>query len=900
MMKSEVLKLENWMIIGLVVISFIAFFAFIYTVTGEQTVKTVEVPIGYVAQTTADTDYIQTITINPPDGIEEIHSFELIITGDFQDSTDIKARVRKTGTAPIFDCIPLIWATPNVNTPNYEASFDCSSLVDNFDFTTGQIDVGFRTSKVAQNVKGDLKMTYYNDPKPKIDIFTGATTYRAGKNATVFAKVTEYGEAVTDAFCDGMVFDSNQTEVEGFQLTYVPSSRGIYSYTFPVPNETGIYMVDIECYRPINETWQSHYFYGEGMPAYDLGFKNQAGEGQTYLLMEDVQESLECYPDRFSVSFNDFETGEFDEYRFLHGVHNQSVFVKKAVGVEKEFEIVLWYYKETEKGELTLGAAVNHSMIGTDIIEITFPDTEFNEPFDAMSLLEVAFCVKTAHDIGNDLTFYFNSTNESSMFDVHGLAVNFTVDFIVGGSSEIHVIDWFVNITAIAESSFDEAKFVGATEYDTGEEGKLMVQYIKTVAGAPSPENAANCTANVTYPNGTLYLTNYQLDYLTGSNGIYEKAFTVPSVIGVYTADYYCLKAPKNIYGSATFHVSYPINTTSISESVWSYPTRNLTYYPATDYNQIAEWVWNYSDRQVNLTLVIDEIQSVNTSIQVKLDLVQQSINNLNNLSASEAADAVWSHPNRTNITIVIEYLEGMNTTLTTYYNELLNVINNLENLTAYDVWIGFNNRTLTYYPEVDYSYIQALIWNNTDRNLTYFPTQQDLTDYDYMQLMVWNATTRTLTDYNQTEMFEYLLWINTTTWDTNYWVKQNNDILVNLSIGNITVSATINVSEIEEAVWNKTSYYKLRHDVLSFADGETQSVVTTLFCVDNVTLMEQTNVTRCILGSCWDEDIENPIICDYGCFENKCRPDPTWTSLWLLIIIIALGAGIYAIAKVM
>ena len=88
------------------------FLLFIPLAGSIKTVKTVEYPVAYVAQPSADTNYQKNITIQSPDGIEEIISLEFFIRGDYQASTDVKGRVRHpNGT--LIDCNPSTWSTPS-------------------------------------------------------------------------------------------------------------------------------------------------------------------------------------------------------------------------------------------------------------------------------------------------------------------------------------------------------------------------------------------------------------------------------------------------------------------------------------------------------------------------------------------------------------------------------------------------------------------------------------------------------------------------------------------------------------------------------------------------------------------------------------------------------------------
>ena len=151
------MKMITMFLIGVMVLFSLSF------ISAEQTVKTVEYPIDYIAQTVAGNDYVKNIMIESPDGIAEILSLEIILKGDFQASTDVKGKTKIGGS--LEDCSPFTWTTPNTDAPSYDITFDCTDLVEQYNWKGGIKEFGFRTDKIAQNIYGTLKMTYYNNPE---------------------------------------------------------------------------------------------------------------------------------------------------------------------------------------------------------------------------------------------------------------------------------------------------------------------------------------------------------------------------------------------------------------------------------------------------------------------------------------------------------------------------------------------------------------------------------------------------------------------------------------------------------------------------------------------------------------------------------------------------------------
>lgn len=262
-----------------------------------------------------------------------------------------------------------------------------------------------------------------------------ATGYAVGETTVIFAKVTVAGKPISNAQCNARIFNSNQFQVDSFELTYVNNSRGLYSKNFIVPNETGVYIADVICVEPINESFQTHYFSGEGI---HLSFKNSTQNTSGQISIE-ASDFLECYPDRFGIAYSDFVNKEFEDYRFVTHIDNANIWVKKDLGVAKEWTVALWFYKVTDCGEIPLGAVSYTSNIGTTPIEINLNSIDIDAYWSDLDLLEVAFCAKSPADSEREISFLFGNITDSK-FVLHTSSIDATTDFEVGGSLKINVV----------------------------------------------------------------------------------------------------------------------------------------------------------------------------------------------------------------------------------------------------------------------------------------------------------------------------------------------------------------------------------------------------------------------------------------------------------------------------
>jgi len=165
-----------------------------------------------------------------------------------------------------------------------------------------------------------------------------------------------------------------------------------------------------------------------------------------------------------------------------------------------------------------------------------------------------------------------------------------------------------------------------------------------------------------------------------------------------------------------SFDFNIPIDEVKIAENVWNYSERNLTYFPPSS-ALTEEEIWNYTNR----TLTSFDFDVVN----------EQEISNY-----------VWNNTNRvltyywTNNITPQEIWDYDNRTLTFY---------EVNNISTMDIW-NYNNRTLTTFKfdVMNETLVAKYVWNNSDRNLTFYPQTNNITPQ-----LVWEYVNRTLTDFN-------------------------------------------------------------------------------------------------------------------------------------------------------
>jgi hypothetical protein len=226
---------------GYLILGIILFLLVVPMISSEKTVKTIELPFNYIASADKDTDHFTNIYLNPPDRISDILSSKIILEGDFQSNSIITGKLDLDGQ---HDCIPNAWTIDSSD--RQRVVFDCSNFMNNY--RGGNFSFGFSADKKIDNVVGDLKLTYYNNPITNV-FSVGGTEYSATENArTVLHILDNEGQPLNNAICTIYVRNSNDEIVVNNQtLDYINGSNGLYGYTFATSLPYGVYSVDGAC-----------------------------------------------------------------------------------------------------------------------------------------------------------------------------------------------------------------------------------------------------------------------------------------------------------------------------------------------------------------------------------------------------------------------------------------------------------------------------------------------------------------------------------------------------------------------------------------------------------------------------------------------------------------------------
>lgn len=214
--------------------------------TAEQTVKTIEFPLGYNATLPANERQYYNLSVDFPDGVAEILSMEIQVQGDFLANTNVRAGLKGNGGGDN-NCDPVPWAISSAQN-NYHMGFDCTALGKQERWQGRNVEFFTRFTKIPSHVKATLKVTYLNNPDGDINLL--GTQYYPNFNATSFLQLIDnQGNFVDNASCDITIFNPafiNSSKLfDDIPMTFI--EQGIYEFNFVTPDQMGVYKVSAFC-----------------------------------------------------------------------------------------------------------------------------------------------------------------------------------------------------------------------------------------------------------------------------------------------------------------------------------------------------------------------------------------------------------------------------------------------------------------------------------------------------------------------------------------------------------------------------------------------------------------------------------------------------------------------------
>jgi len=780
--------------IKLIVICSVCMICLAPTIFAEKTVKTIEGQLGFISQTEAGKIYENEVTINPPDGITKMIDAQIVVKGDFQEGTSISAKIGE------HFCSPSIWQVPNIDVTNYEAIFDCSELAKNF--KGGNMILSFATNKIAQNVKGSYKITYYNNPKIEINLL-GTEYDISDETGKIFLQLLDDQKNIIDnASCFISMYYPNQTKKHSI-MTY--AGDGLYFLDIEIPKITGIYMLSALCLTPKNTeviseddfecgeydcgtNWNDDWQYndatscrvtnnGNPIDNYHLKANNPAGGCPNCYAYRSFN-NLNCNDSGYLTFYAKARNLENNDHCYYEYYNGSSYHTLLDISENEDDDIYRFYSFEVCN---TYGKSADARIrIHTHVTD----DSD-----DKCYLDNVRF-------------YYAKPFNESSHISIRG-------------SGELHVTNRFENLSTIIENASQNELIekiwnysnrsasadlyelvVSGTEYNSGEEGTIFAQFLKTVGGTGQPVNDAICNLTVYYPNSSVFFTSY-MNYINGSNGLYSYNFIVPQSEGTYSADIFCSKGGVKAYSSNTFHIGQ-----------WS----NQIGYILTNQTTIYNYLIAHNQSIYQKTILLENLmEEVNSSIWNKLYKIQEELANITSI-----IELISDDISSTNSTLHT-YLNNINESL---YSKLLYIeelINNIDvNTTDLENLILSINSTLHSHLDANNLTIMTKLYTIQAELQTILNNQDDIftnqtTIYNFLSQVNQSLADKLLMIENDIGDINNLLsYVNNSVWniktDIQTILANQNNILANQT----TIYQKLEILEngIEDIIFNQSTLY--------------------------------------------------------------------------------------------
>jgi hypothetical protein len=447
----------------------------------------------------------------------------------------------------------------------------------------------------------------------------------------------------------------------------------------------------------------------------------------------------------------------------------------------------------------------------------------------------------------------------------------------------------------------DGIRFVGGTEYSTGESGLTSIQFLK----GGNPVNAGVCNVTIYYPNGTMFINNQAMTYLSGSNGIYSRTFTVPNTIGIYREQFLCSHGGFDYHASGSFHNSDWANNITNAYQLLLYMNSTESLHFNSLYNLIVS-VNSSINQQINainatinsnIFLINGTINSnifaINQSIfnqlysmTGKLQEIQDNITNVYNLiGASNATIMQKLFKIQEEITSVNDTVKSINQSIETHLNNidsmLISIQNDLSeiNATTQEINVTVNGIVgILGNISTDISGLNSSLIAHIDTSLSNL-------EFNLTNLII--SVNNTVLASNITIMSQL--------YAMQAEIASLNQTIINglLNISNVTVNITTSQQEVintmfalygQQAKNRNYAYLGIGGGLTGFLTGDSGAVY---YCKDNMTLA-QYSVQNMSGGVNMTNIFEDLTRCTYGCVQNACVIPQYMIWLYVLLALLA------------
>lgn len=478
--------------------------------------------------------------------------------------------------------------------------------------------------KLTDKEKINILFEEVVNSRPDLKLY--GTEYAVGQKGTVWLQLRDdEGQPVNDGNCHINIWKPNQLNqthpiwITNSPMLYLPTSDGLYYYDFIVPQEEGVYLMSASCTFVVYGIW--YYEGAEEQMVRTPIWGTFIGDS---IVLNDFNDYLYT-----KCSSANEEGGKRCKSQYdwvLDNTTFQSLDLFWAGETDSSSTVEFFVYNWTNSEYIRLpniklisGTGSNNPIGIDEFVFNTIPS--LNDTISDSNQVRIVMNVSSGNTFSlfnNWLSLRANQEGEY-LFDMRGSGEIHVSSGNVTGVSFVASVENVSNV-ANALSTFERLKYSGATEYISNTTGQLLYQYIRVQSGNPLPINNANCTAWIWNPDGIIWLNETQMTYMDGSDGLYNKTFTVPSQQGIYKVQVRCSDPPKVEYGSSTFHVEDTIFNNQ--QTIYNFQqAMNTTLVNGQEY--IKTFLYN-----MNATMVANQ-EYIKSNLNVVFDYVNDMIDTL-------------------------------------------------------------------------------------------------------------------------------------------------------------------------------------------------------------------------------------------------------------------------------
>lgn len=684
-------------------------------VCAEKTVKTIDIPVGATASASANQTYIVSKSIDLPDKISRVLFAQLRIVGDYPALTRIYGRVNVSGV--VYNCSPSFVTTANAVLRNYVTELDCSNALSNY--TGGSLMFGFIVDKTSTNIYGSLSLTYLNNPVA--DITLHGTEYVSGEYAKVWLQLLDNNKSAIDGaicFID-IYYPSGELFMSKGTMNHLQD--GLYQVDFTAPNIVGVYPAVALCYYTggsINSFPSNITVINGSITAGDVS-RVYVLDG-SYLNIDETPLAL-GNPRRLDIGFN---------WTNMSACQNVPESLMSGISIEWQGRwnsnptgdtLSIYVFNWSNSSWLLLPNSITGIGTGVKSVSNSFSFNNLTKSGlinNTNKQMKVKFKDTDVADTstsGFDTDFLTVSCNQLSSPSWE----------LVRGSSEVHI------------TSPDNYNF-----------------YPETLCNGYAP-NSPNCAVFINdgaHPPEDSIVENISLYNPLGVE--IDQAYHYTTSFGV---DCTAIDSIEFVKGNVTLNL-YNDTIFAIGGSENCMITIPVSFALGETYGEINIHMDNYmkweveraNDLRQNACILEDACNNIasqyNFSYIIPLNITLQNVtNNSFLIYCSRVLDDLYWFDYYYNSSLGINtvgeyesyYFEVARyylPILAEHYKYVMNAQSGINELSL----LGYANNTFNLL-----NLTPSLVWNHANRNLTYYPPQQDLTNYSLIQSNQFNYTLR-------------------------------------------------------------------------------------------------------------------------------------------------------------